>query len=162
MELALWLLTLPAGAVPLLGHDEYAVREQASELLGNPLWCVLLPRQHADAEIDHRIKRLRARCLRELDPEYRERVTYRDDFPGWVRLYLATGRSLIAPVDVFSDVHADWNKAMAVFAALPVQPGEYQSFLIGSIVDGEYERWLEFLDYHHARAPLPREVLQQP
>jgi hypothetical protein len=157
VSLLLLLAALVDAQVARLGADDYATRERATERLSNPLAALLVPAANDDAEVNHRLRRIRARGLRHLrllDPLHVEGVMYRDDFPRWVALYLVTGRTQLDPADTFADIHRDPAKADAVFR---VWPAERENFLRGNFIPGEYDRWLEFCDYHRLRAPMPRE-----
>lgn len=165
MELILWFASLVNGQVPLLGHDQFEVRERAESRLNNPLAALFLPDSDPDPEVNHRLRGLKTRNLKWLKPRYVEQVVYRHDFNEWARLYLFTGRSRVArEVDTFSDIHSDQAKADAVFREWRAwgwpMPGE--GFLRGSFQPGEYETWLEFLDFHLSVAPAPREVVPDP
>ncbi len=153
------LLALLIGADPkALGHDSYAVREAAHARLDYPLAALLLPASSPDAEINYRLRDLRARNLKWLRRGHAERVLIRRDPKAWVELALHRGRSVIAREwDTFELLHADYELATAVFARWPPQPGESRGFLWGSIYPGEFERWLAYLDYHAGVAPVPRE-----
>jgi hypothetical protein len=157
MSLFLVLASL-AGAPDLnrLGADSFEVREAEERRCACPLLAVQLPARDDDPEIDFRVKRVRRASLRLLSAEYVERAAMRGDFGAWVKACLATGRTSLHPRDLFDAIHADRAKAYAVFAVLPPHDGN-TAFLCGAVCPGEYERWLDFLEYHWCR-PVPREV----
>ena len=158
MGLVLIVAAVVNGQVPALGADDWETREAATARLDHTLAAWFLPAAHHDPEINYRLRGLRAKNLRWADPQYVERVVFRRDFGAWVRLYLTPNRSIIAPEwDTFADIHGDHGKANAVFALWPVG-GASEMFLRGRIESGEYERYLEFLDYNRGVAPVPREL----
>lgn len=160
IALALLLLGLWADAqVALLGSDDWHTREAAQRRLDHPLAALALPARSADPEVDRRLGELRRRNLRYLDPTRLERHVLRADPRAWVGLYLVPGRSAVAGEhEAFARLHADDPAARALFAAWPAAPGEGESFLLGGVLPGEYERYLAHLDYHRRVAPMPREV----
>lgn len=159
MDALLWLLTLAAGPdLSRLGADDWDVREAETTRCDNALSALLLPAWHPDPEVNYRVRTLRARNLRWIDPVYVERLAIRNEFHLWLRLYLAADRSAFEPRSIFDDIHAHPLKATALFRMWPVRPGTSESFLFGSVVEGEYERWLDHCDYHLHRAPAPREA----
>jgi hypothetical protein len=159
------LLLLGPPDLARLGADDWHTREAEELRCSNFFRALLLPASHPDPEVNFRVKRIRAKQLRWLDPEYVERVTYRDDFRAWVKLYLVTGRTRIHPEDLFHDIHKQNWKSDAIFGVMPnieTRAGvNYNGWLRGDIMEGEYEIWLRFLDYHLHRAPMPREVLDK-
>lgn len=140
-----------------LGHDEWRIRERATQLLDNPLAALFVPSASEDAEVNYRLRMIRTRNLKWFSPVWVERCVLRASAEEWMRLYLFAGRSAIAErYETFERIHT-YEVARPLFNAWPVMPGENEGFLYGSIYPGEYERWLAHLDYHRRRAPLPRE-----
>jgi hypothetical protein len=142
-----------------LGADDWNTREREEARCDHFLSALMLPVRHGDPEVNYRIRALRARNLRWLRADYLERRVFATDFGQWARLYLFTGRSLIArDFDTFAAIHCDNPKALAVFERWsPWSPFNGGGFLTGSIFAGEYETYLNYLDYHLSIAPAPRE-----
>ena len=162
LALSLWLFALTPPNLERLGAPDWHVREAEHARCDNLLLSLLLPPGHACPEIDARCRDLRTRNLRSLCPVYRERCLLLGDFAAWVREYLQPGRSRLAREwDTFVLIHTDARRADLVFAALPVPANGSQAWLRGHFVSGEYERYLEHLDYHGRVAPMPNEVARE-
>lgn len=156
MFLVLLFATWVNGQVAQLGDDSFAAREAATARLDSVFMALFLPTCSEDPEINHRLRELSRRRGKWLDAVYVERRVYRSDWGGWLAWYLVSGRSRIAEErDTFEDIHRDVAKVRMVFRAWP--PIYDTRFLLGSIIDGEYEQWLDYLDYHQGRAPAPAE-----
>lgn len=141
---ALWV----AIQVQLLGHPEWTVREAAQKRLSHPLAVLFLPPSSDNPEIAHRLRRLRAEQAKWCDPEYAERVLYRDDFKAWVQAYLVTGKTRIGLEDVFHHMQR-YGKEPVVMAVMGAPPdGGWLWY---------YDTFRAYLDYHWQRAPMPRE-----
>lgn len=141
-----------------LGDDDWNIREQEFRRCDHWLLALLLPTSHDDPEVNYRVRQLRTRNLKWLEPVRVERVVLRQDVQAWARLYLITGHSRIAREwDTFTYLHCV-EHALALCGVLEGHPAYAPGFLVGTIMPGEYERYLEHLDYHLHIAPEPREV----
>ncbi len=142
------LLTCLAPDPSRLGVDDWHEREVWMRRYDNPLSALLLPDTHADPEIAHRLKALKAKNLREFCPRYREAKLHRDDFPAWVQRHVIESDSLaFSLADVFHELHTDGDKADVFFKLAP-HCHTNQSFLRGAFVDGEYQTWREHVARH--------------
>lgn len=153
MELVLFFASWVGHQVPLLGHDEYAVREAAHRRLDNPLAALFLPATSDDAEIDYRLRRLRAQNLKWFDPRRPERILHATDYRAWMQRYVIDGDPRAYTLaEVFGEMRADRNK-VAVYMELTgcgTQP-----WLTGPIFPHEFDQFLA----HRAglrAAPMPR------
>lgn len=156
--LCLWLLSFFAPRLDRLGADDWETRERETERCDCFALAVVLPVRHDDPEVDHRVRRLRARNLRWLSGRYVERIVLRESVREWARLYVAPNRSALARErDTFVWLHSSWPRAADLFRELP-HPDRKTGFLSGTIVPGEYEEYLDYLDYHQFSAPHPRVV----
>lgn len=127
-----------------LGVDDWREREAATARYSNPLSALMLPDTHEDAEVSHRIKGIKARTLRDLDPRYIEAKMHRDDFTVWLQRYVIDGDSLAYTLaEVFHELHTDNGKADEFFRLAPIIGYDNGTWLRGGFVEGEYQKWRE-------------------
>jgi hypothetical protein len=156
------VLALVMSFVPdpdLLGADDYHQRETETRRCDNLISAALLPTNHPNPEARKRIGELRAKNLRHADPLYVEVCVLRAGFPRWVELYLSSDRSRLARTEEFflREFHGQASRWEFVLRVLPVPPGESDTFFRRPWRETDYPRYLEWLDYHHFRAPAPRQ-----
>lgn len=152
-------LALFAPDLSRLGADDYHTREAASRRLDNPVSIALLPDRTGDPEADARIAALK-RKHRPLTQRKIELRVLDDDFPRWVAQYLVLNRSAFAREPDFyaTEILNRPEHYRAIFAALPrTAEQERWNFWSGPLTPRDFPAWLDFLDYHQAVAPPPRE-----
>lgn len=111
-----------------LGADDFGVREAETERCDCLLLALLLPESHPDAEVNYRIRLLRAKWR------------------------LGGGIDRMA----FRWCFGDAVRSGALFAALPLPPGESGNFLDRPPVPTDFPRFQRYLDTHRYRiAPRP-------
>lgn len=148
-----WLLFALGGPPDLakLGHDSWAVRERETDRCSNMLMALMLPPRHDDPEIDFRVKRIRTRCLRLIDPECVERAVHRADYAAWLKLYWCPNHSRFAEVDVFVELYEGWQQKMALDRLWDrVPPDRSWPF-------SDFDNFREWCRYNWRVAPMPRE-----
>lgn len=157
MFVAAALLLSYAPDLNRLGSDDFATREAEHRRLDNPLSALMLPRHHEDPEVDFRIKRIRAKNLKQFDPFYIERKLYREDFVGWVRGYLVTGRTMQSDDELFAEWFGNTERVNELAAVLPDTTGRNFSFLRAPLSAFDFVHFVEYLDaYRDHIAPAPR------
>lgn len=134
-----------------LGADRWDLREEWQERYSNTISALLLPRRHADPEIDHRLRQIQARVLGELCPRQAEIRLMRTDPRAWLWTRVIDSDSVAYTLEeVFEIVHSDSGLADLYFADWPSHNGT-EAWLRHQIVPGEYDQWLMHVHYHRNR-----------
>jgi hypothetical protein len=151
------LFTWFAPDLSRLGADDWATREAETARLSNPLSALWLPWRHYDPEIEFRAWEIKRKQLRNLSHEYRERVTYRDDYEAWFRDYFEPGRSRIAEADVWADLIANTfpESRRQVFRGRWGEP-PLTVWVAWFGFPGTLADFREYCDYHRGVSPEPR------
>lgn len=146
-----------------LGSDDWHTREAETQRLDNPFAPLALVPQSCP-EVNQRIAYLRAKNLKWCNPWWQEQLAFRDDFPRWVRDFLATGKTRHNPRALYALFHEDAHtikyKLIEVMLRIlpdPCQNGHRES-VWRAFYFSEFGLWEDYLHYHWHIAPAPREV----
>jgi hypothetical protein len=154
MSLVLLIAALVSGQVPLLGADEFEVRERATARLDNPFAALFLPRGDADPEVNYRLRGLHTRNLRCLDAEFVERAVHRADYARWLDWYFCPGVNRITDRDAWEEL--DGPRAAHLRDRWPTGCQSDEVWLWWNV--WSYSEFREYCDYHRGTAPQPRTV----
>lgn len=152
MQLALWMLCAFVPDAGRLGADDWREREAETRRCQNPISAALLPARSEDAEIDLRVKTVRADQLKYLNPVRTEWIVFRADFDRWELLYMHTGRSAIMHECPAFLMYFNSTRKGDLLLRYPCTNDPDISFLRCPPAETDYQRWRNYIKSHFPNA----------
>lgn len=158
------LITGSTNPSPLLGDENWKVREAMHSRLDNLLCSLLLPTNDPNPEIRHRLIAIHNRWDKYTSPAYYELAEQRFDYWKWFDKYcVQLGSSHVSNIeDIFEYMHSDRKGAsdmrLEFFKRYPLRKGESQSWLVGIVFPGEFQKFMGHLDRFNKKLILLKAI----